>query len=169
MRLSILLGTLPLLLSMALPVTAETGGTGQDTSKPDELTVRLDLATVVRMSAPAATIIIGNPGVADATLPDSQTLVITGRSAGTTNIIALDAAGEPISETMVAVLPPDTNAVTIYRQSLRFSHVCAPDCDFSPMPGDPLEPYVAPWLGGVAGRWGLTMQTLTTDGSAPQQ
>ena len=41
------------------------------------------MARILRISAPAATVIIGNPGVADVTIQDPQTLVLTGKSYGT--------------------------------------------------------------------------------------
>ena len=53
------------------------------------------MARILRISAPAATVIIGNPGVADVTIQDPQTLVLTGKSYGQTNLIVLDSAGQP--------------------------------------------------------------------------
>src|ERR1019366_2351496 len=51
-----------------------------------DITVGVDRAQVLRVSRPADVFIVGNPAIADATVQDSQTLVITGKSFGSTNI-----------------------------------------------------------------------------------
>ena len=62
------------------------------------INIVVDRAKVMHISRPAATVIIGNPAIADATIQDNQTLIITGRSYGTTNLIVLDSAGQPIAD-----------------------------------------------------------------------
>ena len=62
--------------------------------------VVLNQAKIVKLSQPAATVIIGNPEIADATVRDSRTLVLTGRGFGQTNLVILDRAGNPISVMM---------------------------------------------------------------------
>ena len=58
--------------------------------------VMLNHAKIIKLSHAAATVIIGNPEIADATVRDSQTLVLTGRGFGQTNLVILDAGGNPI-------------------------------------------------------------------------
>ena len=62
------------------------------------ISVTIDRAKVMRISRPADVVIIGNPAIADATIQDSQTLIITGRSYGTTNLIVLDSTGKALVE-----------------------------------------------------------------------
>jgi hypothetical protein len=81
------------------------------------------------VSRPAATVIIGNPAIADATVEDEQTLVLTGRSFGVTNLIILDAKGEPIVDQTLVVKGHETNTVRIYRRSQRETMACAPVCE----------------------------------------
>src|SRR5882757_9835920 len=69
----------------------------------DTITVAVDRAKVMRMSRPADVVIVGNPSIADATVQDNQTLIITGKSFGSTNLIVLDAAGQSIAESVVTV------------------------------------------------------------------
>ncbi len=52
--------------------------------------VTIDEARLIRLDADAAQIIVGNPAIADATVQSARLLVITGKSYGATNIIALD-------------------------------------------------------------------------------
>ena len=56
----------------------------------DPVSVQVNMARILRISAPAATVIIGNPGVADVTIQDPQTLILTGKSYGQTNLIVLE-------------------------------------------------------------------------------
>ena len=106
-------------LLAALPAAAE------------PIAVIVDQAKVMRVSRPADIVIIGNPAIADATIQDSQTLIITGHSYGTTNLIVLDANGRSIADEMVTVGPQNEQVVTIYRRALRQTFSCSPDC--SPM------------------------------------
>ena len=53
----------------------------------EPLSVMIDHAKVMHISRPAEVVIVGNPGIADATIQDQQTLIVTGRSFGSTNLI----------------------------------------------------------------------------------
>jgi len=90
--------------------------------------VVLNQAKVMHISRPADIVIIGNPGIADATIQDNQTLIITGHSFGTTNLIVLDAAGQPIASGILTVKPPNDQVVTIYKRAQRQTFSCTPDC-----------------------------------------
>jgi Flp pilus assembly secretin CpaC len=97
----------------------------------DTIEVVVDRAKVMRIARPADVVIIGNPAIADATIQDSQTLIITGRSYGTTNLIVLDATGQAIADEIVTVGPQDENVVTVFRRASRQTLSCTPEC--SPM------------------------------------
>lgn len=94
----------------------------------DMLTVQMDRARVMHIARPASTVILGNPAIADATIQDRQTLILTGRSFGITNLIVLDQDGQPVAEELLTVTAPDDRLVTIYTGSTRQSFSCAPDC-----------------------------------------
>lgn len=100
------------------------------------ITVNANMARVLRINAPAATVIIGNPGIADVTIQDPRTLVLTGKSFGRTNMIVLDSAGEPIADTIVEVSQSKTDNVTVFMGMARTSMACAPDCQPVIMLGD---------------------------------
>ncbi|MFX9031446.1 pilus assembly protein N-terminal domain-containing protein, partial [Acinetobacter baumannii] len=69
----------------------------------DPISVTIDRAMVMRLPAPADTVIIGNPGIADATIHDRMTLILTGKVVGMTNLVILDAKGNPIADEVLAV------------------------------------------------------------------
>ena len=102
----------------------------------DVLTVRTNMARVLRIDQPAATVIIGNPGVADVTIQDPTTLILTAKSFGQTNMIILDAGGEPIADTLIEVIQATADVVTVYQGSLRTSLSCTPACQPTIMLGD---------------------------------
>jgi Flp pilus assembly secretin CpaC len=95
---------------------------------PNNIAVRIDEARLVRLGEDAAQIIVGNPSIADVAAQGSRLLVVTGKSYGSTNLIALDSAGRTILSVRLGVAPNDDQLVTIYRGTLRQSLHCAPDC-----------------------------------------
>ena len=100
------------------------------------ITVSVNMARVLRISAPAATVIVGNPAIADVTIQDAKTLVLTGKSYGQTNLIVLDAAGTPLADTLVDVVQMTSGVVTVYQGLQRTSLACAPICQPTIMLGD---------------------------------
>ena len=94
----------------------------------EPISVIVDRAKVLHISQPADVVIIGNPAIADATIQDSQTLIITGRSYGTTNLIVLDKNGQSIANDLVTVTPSNDQVVTIYRRASRQTLSCTPEC-----------------------------------------
>jgi len=100
------------------------------------ISVNANMARVLRLSAPAATVIVGNPGIADVTIQDPQTLILTGKNFGQTNLIVLDAGGEPVADTMVEVVQLQAGTMTVYQGLERQSLTCAPVCQPTVMLGD---------------------------------
>jgi len=100
------------------------------------INVKVNMARILKISAPAATVIIGNPGVADVTIQDPQTLILTGKSYGQTNMIALDAKGNPIADTLVEVIQDQADTVAVYNGGARSTFACAPRCQPMVMLGD---------------------------------
>lgn len=100
------------------------------------VTVKVNMARILRINAPASTIIIGNPAIADAAIQDPQTLVLTGKSYGQTNLIVLDSQGNPIADTMIEVVQDQAGLVTVYLGERRTSMACEPVCQPIMMLGD---------------------------------
>jgi Flp pilus assembly secretin CpaC len=100
------------------------------------INVNVNMARILRINAAAATVIVGNPGVADVTIQDPQTLILTGKSFGQTNLIVLDSAGNPIADTLIEVVQMQAGVVTVYQGQARTSLACAPVCQSIVMLGD---------------------------------
>ncbi len=127
-RLAALALLVPLALVAAGGIASATDATPVSATSSTAIDIKMDRAKVMRVSRPAATVVVGNPAIADATIQDRQTLIITGRSFGTTNLIVLDEAGDPIADELLTVTAADDQMITIYAGSDRRSFSCAPDC-----------------------------------------
>jgi hypothetical protein len=99
-------------------------------SQAETVTVSVDKARVMRLPERVATIIIGNPLIADATLQSGGILVLTGKGFGATNLLALDRAGKVVLDKTVQVLgPASADLVVVYKGVERESYSCAPECE----------------------------------------
>lgn len=96
----------------------------------DTVNVNVDEARIMRLPDGVATIVIGNPLIADATLQPGGILVLTGKGFGATNMMALDRTGRVVlSHNIEVVAPKSADLVVVYRGMERESYSCAPICE----------------------------------------
>ena len=93
--------------------------------------VVMNQAKIVKLSRPADTIVIGNPAIADASVQDASTIVLTGKGFGVTNLVILDQEGGPIIDEQVTVVRQDASSVRIYRRAEVQTMSCTPYCESS--------------------------------------
>ena len=93
------------------------------------LRVYMDHARVLRLDRPVSKVIVGNAKVADATVADAQTIVLTGRNFGTTNLVLLDADGNAIVDERILVSIDEGNTVRVFKQTERSVLSCTPNCE----------------------------------------
>lgn len=122
--------TLAVLAATVLPASAK-----------DPITIYIDRAKVMRLPGPAGTVIIGNPGIADANVQDRVTLVLTGKAVGLTNLVVLDAKGNPIADEVLAVAKSEEGLVTVQKAASRYSFYCTPICNPAVEVGDAPDHY----------------------------
>ena len=89
----------------------------------------IDFAKVLKLNEPISTLIIGNPGIADATIQDDQTIVMTGKAAGMTNLIAINDDGVEIANMLVRVASNFRRLTTVFYGSKRQTLSCSPTCE----------------------------------------
>src|SRR5690349_4045094 len=94
----------------------------------DSIAVNVDQAKLVKLPGKIATIVVGNPMIADVTLQPGGIIVVTGKGYGATNFIALDRAGEVLVDRVIQVEGPTDQLVTVYRGVERESYSCMPIC-----------------------------------------
>ena len=110
--------------AQTLPVTFDDGSAGI-AATPTVLSVTVDFAMVLRIDASINAIAVGNAAIADATVIDPNTLILTGHTAGTTNLIAIDETGTVILDMMVRVGAQKPGTVIVRRGTQRETGACA--------------------------------------------
>lgn len=93
--------------------------------------VIMNQAKIVKLARPADTIVIGNPEIADASVQDAMTIVLTGKGFGVTNIVILDADGAPIVDEQIFVSRGTASSVRVYRRASVQTLSCTPYCEGS--------------------------------------
>jgi Flp pilus assembly secretin CpaC len=102
----------------------------------DDLIVKYDQSQLLRLPRPAAEIIIGNPAIADISVQSGNLLVVTGKTFGITNIIALDADRNVIQDQRILVKRDEAKVVNLQRGTQRQTYNCTPQCNPSITVGD---------------------------------
>ncbi|WP_377291744.1 pilus assembly protein N-terminal domain-containing protein [Rhizobium sp. SG2393] len=95
----------------------------------EAMRVYMDQARVLKLDRAVSKVIIGNAEVADATVADARTIVLTGKSFGTTNLVILDNDGNALVDKRIIVSIDEGDTVRVYRQTERSVLSCAPICE----------------------------------------
>jgi Flp pilus assembly secretin CpaC len=113
----------PILLSLAVLALA-TSAVAQ--SRP--VSVEIDRSARVALRGPAGSVIVGNPQIADVTVVDAQTLFITGRGYGVTEVTVVDPLGRTVFQSEVVVTGGATGTVRVWRGGQATEMACAASC-----------------------------------------
>lgn len=112
-------------LAAAAVLCAPSTGTAQSAS----LNVEIDQAQRVQLRGPAGSVIVGNPAIADVTVVDSNTLYITGKGYGVTEIVAVDTIGRTVFQSQVIVTAgAGSGRVRVWRGGQATEMACAASC-----------------------------------------
>ncbi len=126
-----------LLASLPMIMTALCGSPSSAQGLEKTISVVIDQAHLVDLPLGTATLIIGNPTIADVTMIGSKNnlMVLTPKSFGETNFIALDSGGKPLTESIIRVVA-GTETLIVQRGMDRESYACAPKCQSTGKLGD---------------------------------
>ncbi len=125
------------LIALVAAGTIAGAALAQEADTQPSIAVHVDNAKVMRLPAKTATVVIGNPIIADVTLQKNGVVILTGKSFGRTNLIALDSTGAMIAETTISVQAPrEASTVMVQRGLARESYSCTPNCQPSVQLGD---------------------------------
>jgi Flp pilus assembly secretin CpaC len=142
------------ILAAALsPAFAQSGNSGT-------VNMVIDQARVMKLPDGVATLVVGNPLIADVSVQSGGMVVLTAKSYGVTNLIALDRSGNMLEQRAIQVHGA-RESVVVYRGVQRESYSCTPNCERRIMLGDSPEFYAA-----------VSNQTVMRNGQAqgtPQQ
>ena len=112
-------------LILALAATA-VATTALAQSRP--LNVEIDRSQRVALRGAAASVIVGNPAIADVTVVDANTLYIVGKGYGVTEVVAVDAIGRPLFQNQVVVTGGSTGSVRMWRGGQMTEMACGGSC-----------------------------------------
>ncbi len=92
------------------------------------IAVRLDQSRILKLPERAATVVIGNPLIADLSIQPGGIAIVTGKAYGATNVVVMDRSGAVLTEHVVEVKGPPDPIVVVYRGVARNTYSCTPEC-----------------------------------------
>jgi Flp pilus assembly secretin CpaC len=146
-------------LAMALFLTAAASAVRAD----EQIVVHLDEARIIKLPDRTATVVIGNPLIADISVQPGGLAVITGKSYGATNFLIMDKSGAVLTEHNVEVQGPTDKIVVVYRGINRATYSCTPECAARVTLGDQTE-FFTDTLARMSAR---NAQSLASGAGAP--
>jgi Flp pilus assembly secretin CpaC len=129
----------------------------------EPLAIMLDQATILKLPEKVATIVVGNPLIADVAVQSGGVAIVTGKGFGTTNLIAMDRTGAVLMEKSVLVRGPGDQIVQVYRGVERETYSCAPKCERRITLGDSL-----PFFSSTIGQADMRSGQATAAGARAQ-
>ncbi|MET3781074.1 Flp pilus assembly secretin CpaC [Brevundimonas sp. 1080] len=92
------------------------------------LNVEIDRSARVQLRGAAASIIVGNPQIADVSLVDANTMFIVGRGYGVTEVVAVDGVGRTLFQREIVVTGGSTGSVRVWRGAQATEMACGASC-----------------------------------------
>jgi Flp pilus assembly secretin CpaC len=118
---------LTLALCAGLSLSIATVAVADSPSAPP-LSVSAGAAARIVLSAPVRDIVVGDPSVADVSLVNERTLVVLGKKAGATTVLAFDARGRALADRDVVVSDVPSQAVIVQRGVTASTYACGDRC-----------------------------------------
>jgi Flp pilus assembly secretin CpaC len=110
----------------ALAAAALLGTAG--VAQAQSLNVEIDRSSRISLRGAAASVIVGNPEIADVTVVDASTLFVTGKGYGVTEVVAVDALGRTLYQGEIVVTGGSTGSVRVWRGAQATEMACAASC-----------------------------------------
>lgn len=99
--------------------------------------VEINKTEIVRLPGAAASIVVGNPRIADVTVQSVDTIFVVGRGFGETNLVILDVQGNIMMDADLQVVNSvPKHGTRLYNAKSRETYSCIPYCGPSPVLGD---------------------------------
>ncbi|WP_125256279.1 pilus assembly protein N-terminal domain-containing protein [Brevundimonas fluminis] len=118
--------TRDLLIAAGLLLAAAVPGAAQAQSQA--LNVEIDQSARIQLRGQAGSVIVGNPQIADVTVVDANTLFVTGKGYGVTEVVVVDGLGRTLFQSQVIVAGGDVGRVRVWRGAQVTEMACAASC-----------------------------------------
>ena len=102
--------------------------TGSALAQSAAMNLAVDTSQRVSVRGAISSIIVANPQIADATVVDANTLFVTGKGYGSTQITAVDAIGRILFQNQIVVTGGQAGAVRVWRGGQVTEMACATSC-----------------------------------------
>lgn len=97
-------------------------------AQAQSLNVEIDRSARVSLRGSASSVIVGNPQIADVTVVDANTLFVTGKGYGVTQIVVVDGVGRTVYQGDIVVTGGAAGTVRVWRGAQATEMACAASC-----------------------------------------
>ena len=94
----------------------------------DNMTVGANEIRRVMLRGSAASVVVGDPAIADVAMVNAHSVNIVGHAFGVTEVMVLDHAGQVLFDSRIIVRAPDEDHVTVHRGAATTEYACSPRC-----------------------------------------
>jgi Flp pilus assembly secretin CpaC len=101
----------------------------------DSVRVFVDQTVAIKLPGSATSVVLGNPQIADVAVHDSHTLLVTGKTFGSTNLLVLGGSGETVYSNLLAVGDNRTDQLRIITPAATSTFSCVDRCRQMNPPG----------------------------------
>lgn len=127
-------------LSAAISVVLAVAATGAN-AQTNEMWLTIDQVRAYDMRQPVASIVVGNPVIADVSVQANNKVLLYGKAPGLTNIYFFDKDGNRLENLNIRVQSQTNDMLVVYRGTQRTSYTCTRNCEMTPVIGDSPEAF----------------------------
>ena len=126
------------LMFAAAAVLLGSGAAAQ--SRSSDLPVASGQAAYLSLGGAVRDVVVADPSIADVSVVSDRVLVVMGKRAGFTSLLAFGPGGRPLADRQVVVSDGGAGAVTVYRGAAASTYACASQCTRLPAPAPTTAP-----------------------------
>lgn len=101
---------------------------GVASAQSQALNVEIDQSARIQLRGQAGSVIVGNPQIADVTVVDANTLFVTGKGYGVTEVVVVDGLGRTLFQSQIVVAGGDVGRVRVWRGAQVTEMACSASC-----------------------------------------
>jgi len=120
--------------------TALWGAAAAAQPRSANLPVAAGQAAYLSLGSAVRDVVVAAPSVADVSVVSDRVLVVMGKRAGVTSLLAFGPGGRPLADRQIVVSDGGAGAVTVYRGPTTSTYACASQCTRLPAPAATTAP-----------------------------
>jgi len=110
-------------------------------ARAEQIWLTMDQVRPYKLDAPASSIVVGNPAIADVSVQDNENLLLFGKAPGLTNMYIFDEAGQPTKNLVIRVRSHGNDMLTFHRGAARTTYNCTHNCETTVTVGDDVDTF----------------------------